>query len=318
MIRSLTFRRRARVAARYDRVPHRRDLSHSIAPLRAAKKSGNRIPLDEVKLEAPIARPPEFLAIGLNYADHVEETKMKQPEFPMFFNKQSSCVTGPGDPIHLPRASSALDYEGELGFIIGRRCRHVPRDRAHEVIAGYVIVNDVSVRDWQRRAPTMTLGKSFDTHGPMGPWIVTPDEIGDPHKLDLKTFVNGEQRQHSNTKNLIFDCFAQVETLSTVFTLLPGTIVSTGTPGGVAAAMNPPKWLKAGDVVRIEIEKIGSIENKVIAEPANTDSDLSRAAAIMAVTVLSPRQNPVARCDANRLDVGVIECERFDVVRDAC
>jgi 2-keto-4-pentenoate hydratase/2-oxohepta-3-ene-1,7-dioic acid hydratase in catechol pathway len=197
---------------------------------------------------------------------------MKRPEFPMFFNKQSSCVTGPGDPIHLPRASSALDYEGELGFVIGRRCRHVPRARAHEVIAGYVIINDVSVRDWQRRSPTMTLGKSFDTHGPVGPWIVTPDEIGDPHKLDLKTFVNGEQRQHSNTKNLIFDCFAQVETLSTVFTLLPGTIVSTGTPGGVAAAMNPPKWMKAGDVVRIEIEKIGKLENKVIEEPASTDS----------------------------------------------
>ncbi len=238
----------------------------------AAKKSGHRIKLAEVKLEAPIARPPEFLAIGLNYADHVEETKMKRPEFPMFFNKQSSCVTGPSDPIHLPRASSALDYEGELGFIIGRRCRHVPRGRAHEVIAGYVIVNDVSVRDWQRRAPTMTLGKSFDTHGPIGPWIVTPDEIGDPHALDLKTFVNGEQRQHSNTKNLIFDCFAQIETLSTVFTLLPGTIVSTGTPGGVAAAMNPPKWLKAGDAVRIEIEKIGRLENKVIVEPASTDS----------------------------------------------
>ena len=238
----------------------------------AAKKSTNRIALKSLKLEAPIGRPPEVLAIGLNYADHVEETHMKRPEFPMFFNKQSSCVTGPGDPIHLPRASSALDYEGELGFVIGRRCRHVPRARAHEVIAGYVIVNDVSVRDWQRRSPTMILGKSFDTHGPVGPWIVTPDELGDPHALDLKTFVNGEQRQHSNTRNLIFDCFAQIETLSTVFTLLPGTVVSTGTPGGVAAAMNPPKWLKAGDVVRIEIERIGTLENRVIEEPANTDS----------------------------------------------
>jgi 2-keto-4-pentenoate hydratase/2-oxohepta-3-ene-1,7-dioic acid hydratase in catechol pathway len=237
----------------------------------AARNSANRIALASVKLEAPIARPPEFLAIGLNYADHVEESRMKRPEFPMFFNKQSSCVTGPDDPIHLPRASSALDYEGELGFVIGRRCRHVPRARAHEVIAGYVIVNDVSVRDWQRRSPTMTLGKSFDTHGPVGPWIVTPDEIGDPHKLDLRTFVNGEQRQHSNTKNLIFDCFAQVETLTTVFTLMPGTIVSTGTPGGVAAAMNPPKWLKVGDTVRIEIEKIGRLENRVIEEPAGTD-----------------------------------------------
>jgi 2-keto-4-pentenoate hydratase/2-oxohepta-3-ene-1,7-dioic acid hydratase in catechol pathway len=240
-----------------------------IARNAVAGKAG-RIALSSLKLEAPIARPPEFLAIGLNYADHVAETGREKPSFPMFFNKQATCVVGPNDPIHLPRASKALDYEGELGFVIGRRCRHVPRDRAHEVIAGYLIVDDVSVRDWQMRAPTMTLGKSFDTHGPIGPWIVTPDEIGDPHALDLKTFVNGEMRQHSNTQHLIFDCFAQVETLSTVFTLLPGTIVSTGTPSGVAAAMKPPKWLVAGDVVRIEIEKIGKLENQVIAEPAET------------------------------------------------
>src|ERR1700730_3958974 len=239
---------------------------------KAAQDTAHRIDLAKIKFEAPVLHPPEFLAIGLNYADHIEESKMKRPEFQLFFNKQSSCVPGPHDPIHLPRVSSALDYEGELGFVIGRRCRHVPRDRAHEVIAGYVIVNDVSVRDWQRRAQTMTLGKSFDTHAPFGPWIVTGDELGDPHKLELRTFVNGEQRQHSNTKNLIFDCYAQVETLSTVFTLMPGTVVSTGTPGGVAAAMNPPKWMKAGDVVRIEIEKIGRLENKVIEEPASTDS----------------------------------------------
>jgi len=157
-----------------------------------------------------------------------------------------------------------------MGFVIGRRCRHVPRDRAHEVIAGYFIVNDVSVRDWQRRAATMTLGKSFDTHGPTGPWLVTPDEIGDPHNLDLRTLVNGEERQHSNTRLLFFNCLEQVETLSTVFTLQPGTIISTGTPGGVAAAMKPPKWLKAGDTVRIEIERIGFIENRVIEEPAET------------------------------------------------
>src|SRR5882762_614222 len=239
---------------------------------RAANDSANRIPLANVKVEAPIRRPPEFLAIGLNYADHVEETKMKRPEFPMFFNKQSSSVTGPFDPIHLPRVSSALDYEGELGFVIGRRCRHVPRDRAHEVIAGYLVVNDVSVRDWQFKAQTMTLGKSFDTHGPVGPWIVTPDEVGDPHTLDLKTFVNGEVRQHSNTKHLVFDCYAQVETLSTVCTLMPGTIVSTGTPAGVAFAMKPPRFLKTGDIVRIEIERVGAIENRVIDEPANTDA----------------------------------------------
>jgi len=243
------------------------------AALERARKAANgshRIDLRQVKLEAPVMHPPEFLAIGLNYADHIAESRMERPKFPLFFNKQSSCVTGPYDPIHLPRVSSALDYEGELGFVIGRRCRHVPRDRAHEVIAGYLVVDDVSVRDWQMRAQTMTLGKSFDTHGPIGPWIVTPDEVGDPHTLDLKTLVNGEQRQHSNTKHLVFDCYAQVETLSTVCTLMPGTIVSTGTPAGVAFAMKPPKFLKAGDVVRIEIERVGAIENRVIDEPANT------------------------------------------------
>lgn len=234
---------------------------------RKAATSPNRLPLAQVKLEAPIARPPEFLAIGLNYADHIAESRMEKPKFPMFFNKQSSCVTGPSDPIHLPRVSTQLDYEGELGFVIGHRCRHVPRDRAHEVIAGYLVVNDVSVRDWQRKAQTMTLGKSFDTHGPIGPWIVTPDEVGDPHVLELKTWVNGELRQHSNTRNLVFDCYAQVETLSTVFTLQPGTIISTGTPAGVAVAMTPPRFLKAGDVVRIEIERVGTIENRVIEEP---------------------------------------------------
>ena len=244
--------------------------SGALDAAKRAAQTATKIPLAQVKLEAPVRRPPEFLAVGLNYADHIAETGMATPAFPIFFNKQSSCVNAPYDPIHLPRASEALDYEGELGFVIGRRCRHVPRDRAREVIAGYFIVNDVSVRDWQRRAQTMTLGKSFDTHGPIGPWIVTPDEIGDPHSLELKTFVNGELRQHSNTKHLIFNCYEQIEILSTVFTLEPGTLISTGTPSGVAAAMKPPQWLKAGDVVRIEIERIGHIEHRVIAEPADT------------------------------------------------
>ena len=241
---------------------------------RARRAAGGRrrIPLTELKLEAPILRPPEFLAIGLNYADHIAESGTKPPEFPVFFNKQTTCVTGPYDPIHLPRVSKALDYEGELGFVIGRRCRHVPRARAHEVIAGFLVVDDVSVRDWQMKAPTHTLGKSFDTHGPIGPWLVTPDEVGDPHSLELKTFVNGELRQHSNTRNLVFNCYAQIETLSTAFTLLPGTIISTGTPSGVGAALNPPRFLKTGDIVRIEIDRIGHIENRVIDEPQETDA----------------------------------------------
>ena len=234
----------------------------------AAGKPGHRLPLASVTLEAPIRRPPEVLAVGLNYRDHIEEAKLPVPEFPLFFNKQVASVTGPYDPIHLPRVSSKLDFEGELAFVIGKRARHVPKVRAHEFIAGYLVCDDVSVRDWQFKAPTWTLGKSFDTHCPLGPWIVTPDEVEDPHRLELQTWVNGEERQHSNTKHLIFDCFQCVETLSTVFTLEPGLVVTTGTPSGVGGPQR--RYLKEGDVVRIAIERVGTIENRVVPEPAST------------------------------------------------
>ncbi len=236
----------------------------------AALARGPRVPLAEARLEAPIARPPKFLAVGLNYADHVAESGLEPPKHPTIFNKQSTCVTGPSDPIHVPRASHVVDYEGELGFVIGRRCRHVARDDASDVIAGYLVVNDVTVRDWQLRTPTWTMGKSFDTHGPIGPWIVTSDELRDPHQLRLRTWVNGELRQESNTKQLIFDCFALVEHFSTAFTLEPGDIVATGTPSGVGIVRKPPQLLRDGDVVRIEIEGIGTIENPVIDEPGET------------------------------------------------
>jgi 2-keto-4-pentenoate hydratase/2-oxohepta-3-ene-1,7-dioic acid hydratase in catechol pathway len=231
---------------------------------------GARIPLADVKLEAPIARPPKFLAVGLNYADHVAESGMETPEHPTIFNKQSTCVTGPTDPIHVPKVSHVLDYEGELGFVIGRPARHVSRDDAADYIAGYTVVDDATVRDWQFRTPTWTLGKSFDTHGPIGPWIVTGDELRDPHRLDLRTFVNDELRQESNTKHLIFDCFFLVEYLSKAFTLEPGDIIATGTPSGVGIVSKPPQILKSGDVVRVEIEGIGTIENPVIDEPDDT------------------------------------------------
>jgi 2-keto-4-pentenoate hydratase/2-oxohepta-3-ene-1,7-dioic acid hydratase in catechol pathway len=235
----------------------------------AAANARERLPLASVKLAAPIARPPKLLAIGLNYADHVAEAGIEAPKLPTVFNKQSTCVTGPFDGVHMPRVSSALDYEGELAIVIGRRCRHVPRARAHEVIAGYLVHNDVSVRDWQLRIPTWTMGKSFDTHGPLGPWLTTADEI-DASGLRLRTWVNGELRQDSNTKHLIFDCAAILEHLSTAFTLEVGDVIATGTPGGVGIAMNPPKLLKVGDVMKVEIEGLGTIENPVIAEPEST------------------------------------------------
>ena len=234
---------------------------------RAATAEGSRLALPVVALHSPVLRPPKILAVGLNYADHVAETGMDQPAFPMIFNKQSTSITGPYDEIHRPKVSDKLDYEGELAVVIGRRCRHVPRDRAEEVIAGYCIANDVSVRDWQMRVPTMTMGKSFDTHCPLGPALVTIDEVGDGSGLSVTTMVNGETRQQSNTKELIFDSYTLVEHLSTAFTLEPGDVISTGTPGGVGAMMKPPQWLIAGDVIRIEIEGLGRIENTVVNEP---------------------------------------------------
>ncbi|MFP6682956.1 MAG: fumarylacetoacetate hydrolase family protein [Gammaproteobacteria bacterium] len=233
----------------------------------AATASGTEIPLIEVELMAPVLRPPKILAIGLNYKDHIEETGLDTPEFPMFFNKQSTSANGPYAAWHMPKVSNKLDYEGELGFVIGKRCRHVPKERAHEVIDGYCVCNDGSVRDWQMRAQTFTLGKSFDTHCPFGPFIVTPDEVGDPHDLDLKTWVNGELRQDSNTQHLVFDCFEQIETLTQAFTLEPGDLILSGTPSGVGIGFKPKRFLNVGDVVRIEIQNLGYIENKVIAEP---------------------------------------------------
>ncbi len=237
----------------------------------AATAAGQEFALDDIGLWAPVVRPPKILAIGLNYKDHIEETGLDTPPFPMFFNKQATAANGPYAPIHLPRVSAQLDYEGEMGFLIGRRCRHVPRERAHEVIAGYVVCNDVSVRDWQMRAQTFTIGKSFDTHSPFGPWLVTADEVGDPHDLNLKTWVNGELRQDSNTKHLVFDCFEQIETLTKAMTLEPGDLIVTGTPSGVGIGFKPPKYLKSGDTVKVEIENIGYIENEVVAEPDDTD-----------------------------------------------
>lgn len=246
----------------------------ALAEVEELARTAPRRPLADVTLAAPVLRPPKFLAIGLNYADHVGETGTERPEHQLWFNKQSTCVVGTGAPIHVPRASSMVDYEGELGFVIGRRCRHVPAARAREVIAGYLVVNDVSVRDWQLRTQTLTMGKSFDTHGPTGPWLVTADEVGDPHGRRLRTWVNGELRQDATTDQMLFDCWEMVEHLTTAFTLEPGDVVSTGTPAGVGLGMSPPTWLAPGDTVRVEIEGLGTLENPVVAEPPDTATGL--------------------------------------------
>ncbi len=228
------------------------------------------LPLSEVHLRAPVPLPGKVLAIGLNYLDHIREMGRQPPEHQIWFNKQHNCVTGPHDPINRPAVSEALDYEGELCMVIGRRCKHVPAERAHEVIAGFCVGNDVSVRDWQMRTPTMVMGKSFDTHGPLGPWLVTADEIADPQKLMIRTRVNGELRQECSTSEMVFTCREQIAHLTQAFTLDPGDVIFTGTPRGVGAAYDPPRYLKVGDRVQIEIEGVGALDNKVVAEKADT------------------------------------------------
>ncbi len=236
----------------------------------AAIDGATAVPLDDVTLHAPITNPGKILAIGLNYGDHIAETGSEPPKHQVWFNKQHNCINGPFESINLPKVSSMLDYEAELCLVISKKCKHVPRDRAHEVIGGYFCGNDVSVRDWQMRAQTFQIGKSFDTHGPIGPYLVTPDEVGDPHDLDISCTVNGEVRQTSNTKHLIFDCFDAIEHLTQAFQLDVGDVLFMGTPAGVGAAMKPPAFMVEGDVVRVTIDKLGYIENTVVPENAET------------------------------------------------
>ncbi|HTP78314.1 MAG TPA: fumarylacetoacetate hydrolase family protein [Rhizomicrobium sp.] len=224
-----------------------------------------KVPISQIRLLAPIPRPGKYLAIGMNYRKHVEEAArlgIATAQHQVWFNKQTTCITGPFDPIE-PGVTEALDYEVELGLVIGRRAKNVRPEDALQYVFGYFVANDVSARDWQRHSPTFTMGKSFDTHGPTGPWIVTADEIPDPQGLDLECRVNGEIRQHSNTSLMLHKIKDQIAYLSTAFTLEPADLIATGTPEGVGAGMDPPQFLKAGDVVRCEVAGIGAIENVV-------------------------------------------------------
>lgn len=238
--------------------------------VRSAARNARRRPLSSVRLCAPIPAPRKFLGLGLSFRSHIEEIRASGGQIPdhqVWFNKQVTAVNGPFDPIHLPRASTQLDYEGELALVIGKRARHVHRKDAAQIIAGYMVCNDVTVRDWQRRSPTATLGKSFDTHGPIGPWLTLADESLWPNDLTIKTWVNGELRQHGSTAELIYSFGEMIEELSTAFTLEPGDILTTGTPSGIGATARPPRFLQAGDTVRVEVESLGYIENDVIVEP---------------------------------------------------
>ena len=241
-----------------------------LAPqLESAEAEGKGVPLAHVRLLCPLDATEKMMAIGLNYADHIAEMSgsgMTTPTEQIWFSKQANALSGPFDPIEAPRSSDAVDYEVELVAIIGKGGRHITAAEAPAHVFGFCVGNDVSARDWQMKTPQWMLGKSFDTHGPIGPAIVTLDEVGDPHALDIKCFVNGDLRQDSNTRHLVFDVWAQIEELSKVMTLKPGDVIFTGTPGGVGMASKPPRYLKPGDVVRCEIDGLGAIENTVLAE----------------------------------------------------
>ena len=230
----------------------------------AANATGGT-PLASAKLLAPVEKPGKFLAIGMNYAKHVAEADklgVARSNHQVWFNKQTTCLNSPFGEIE-PGITEKLDYEVELGLVIGKRAKNVKEADALGYIFGYFVANDVSARDFQFHSQTMTMGKSFDTHGPIGPWIVTADEVPDPQALDLRCFVNGEQRQSSNTDNMIHRIAAQIAYLTSAFALEPGDLIATGTPEGVGIGMEPQVFLKPGDVVRCEIDGIGMIENRV-------------------------------------------------------
>jgi 2-keto-4-pentenoate hydratase/2-oxohepta-3-ene-1,7-dioic acid hydratase in catechol pathway len=223
------------------------------------------LPRSAVRLGAPVPRPGKIICIGLNYRDHAAESNQAVPDFPTVFAKYASCVIGPGEPIVIPRVTSEVDYEGELAVVIGRRARDVREEEALNYVAGYAPFNDVSARDYQMRTSQWTIGKTFDSFGPLGPALVTADEVGDPHTLDLRVSIGDELLQSSNTRHLIFRIPFLIAYLSAVMTLDPGDVIATGTPAGVGAARSPKRWLRPGETVRVEIERLGALENPVVA-----------------------------------------------------
>ncbi len=239
-----------------------------LSVLKVPQNQSDWLKLEDLKILAPIAKPVRnVFCVGKNYLDHVKELSKANLEikYPQFFTKSTTAVIGPYDEVYLhPEVTSQVDYEAELAVVIGKAGRNIPEDKVYEHIFGYTIINDLTARDLQKNHEQWFKGKSLDGFCPVGPWIVTKDEVGWPVELNIKSFVNGELRQNSNTKHMIFGIPKLVSSLSQGMTLLPGDILATGTPSGVGAGFNPPRYLKNGDVVRIEIEKIGYIENKMV------------------------------------------------------
>jgi 2-keto-4-pentenoate hydratase/2-oxohepta-3-ene-1,7-dioic acid hydratase in catechol pathway len=224
------------------------------------------LPLADIRLLAPVPRPGKLMCIGLNYRDHAAESKVAVPSSPVTFSKYATAVTHPAAPVYLPPVSQQVDYEAELAFVIGRRAKHVPRERAYEYVLGYTNLNDVSARDLQFADKQWQRGKSCDTFAPMGPAIVTTDEIPDPHSLRIRLRLNGTTMQDSSTAQLIFGVDALVAFLSETVTLEPGDVVATGTPSGVGFARTPAVYLKPGDIMEVEVEGLGVLSNPVLAE----------------------------------------------------
>jgi acylpyruvate hydrolase len=224
------------------------------------------VPEADVTLMAPILRPGKIICLGHNYYDHTDSASGTSPEHPTFFAKYSNVIVGPNQPIVHPREAAQVDYEAELAVVMGKRTRYVAEERALDFVAGYTIFNDVSARDYQKRSSQWMLGKSFDTFGPMGPALVTADEIPNPGNLDLALTLNGREMQHSNTCNLIFSIPFLIAYLTQVMTLEPGDVIATGTPSGTGAMHQPPVFMKPGDEVRIRIEKVGELVNPIVAE----------------------------------------------------
>lgn len=226
----------------------------------------SQLSLDDVKLHAPLPNPPRIFAIGLNYRDHAKESGMEIPTTPVVFFKLATAIIGPGDNIVLPKNSTQPDYEAEFAFIIGKGGFRIPASAWREHVYGYTIVNDVSARDVQFSSTQWSMSKCFPTFCPLGPAIVTADEIPDPHNLQISLSIDGEQLQNSNTRELVFNIPALIEYLSSITPLLPGDIISTGTPPGVGLGRNPKRWLKPGETVTVSIEGLGSLTNPVVAE----------------------------------------------------
>jgi 2-keto-4-pentenoate hydratase/2-oxohepta-3-ene-1,7-dioic acid hydratase in catechol pathway len=222
--------------------------------------------LADVTLKAPILRPTKIICIGLNYRDHAIESKMEIPKTPTVFSKYPSVTIGHGESIVLPKNSQKPDYEAELAVVIGKNARHVAAENWRDYVFGYMNMNDVSARDVQMATSQWMIGKTFDTFAPMGPYLVTADEVADPHNLDISLTVNGETLQHSNTRELIFRIPELIAYLSSVFTLEAGDVISTGTPSGVGFSYNPPRWLKPGDQVTVRVEGLGELTNPCVAE----------------------------------------------------